>query len=110
MAVGQDPNDALGIVISYSVSVSLNCGAIGGELLADLPFKLVHPSPGVLSYNHNRDVIKKWRVGSIQMDRQIPELMHELVFYNFPSERQEWYMLKKTSKKYSSDDYVAAFA
>jgi len=41
---GQNPNDALGIVISYSVRVALNCGAIGGELVADLPFKLAHPS------------------------------------------------------------------
>jgi len=45
MSQGQNPNDALGIVISYSVRVALNCGAIGGELVADLPFKLVHPSP-----------------------------------------------------------------
>ncbi|KAF2368461.1 Arrestin-like N-terminal [Trinorchestia longiramus] len=45
VAVGQNPNDALGIVISYSVRVMLNCGALGGELVADLPFKLVHPSP-----------------------------------------------------------------
>merc|ERR1712058_121883 len=44
---GQNPNDALGIVISYSVRVALNCGAIGGELVADLPFKLVHPSPAI---------------------------------------------------------------
>jgi len=41
---GQNPNDALGIVISYSVRVALNCGAIGGELVADLPFKIAHPS------------------------------------------------------------------
>ncbi|KAA0186886.1 hypothetical protein HAZT_HAZT009211 [Hyalella azteca] len=46
VAVGQNPNDALGIVISYSLRVVLNCGALGGELVADLPFKLVHPSPG----------------------------------------------------------------
>lgn len=51
VAVGQNPNDALGIVISYSVRVSLNCGALGGELVADLPFKLVHPSPGERSFN-----------------------------------------------------------
>jgi len=44
VAVGQNPNDALGIVISYSMRVTLNCGAIGGELVADLPFKLAHPS------------------------------------------------------------------
>jgi len=42
---GQNPNDVLGIVISYSARVALNCGAMGGELVADLPFKLVHPSP-----------------------------------------------------------------
>ena len=46
VSAGQNPNDALGIVISYSVRVALNCGALGGELVADLPFKLVHPSPG----------------------------------------------------------------
>jgi len=45
MSAGQSPNDALGIVISYSVRVALNCGAIGGELVADLPFKIVHPEP-----------------------------------------------------------------
>lgn len=45
MSQGQSPNDALGIVISYSVRVALSCGAIGGELVADLPFKIVHPSP-----------------------------------------------------------------
>merc|ERR1711970_1604010 len=45
MSQGQNPNDVLGIVISYSARVALNCGAMGGELVADLPFKLVHPSP-----------------------------------------------------------------
>ncbi|XP_071523345.1 arrestin homolog [Panulirus ornatus] len=38
-------NDALGILVSYSLRVKLNCGAIGGELTADLPFKLMHPRP-----------------------------------------------------------------
>jgi len=45
LSQGQNPNDALGIVISYSCKVSLNCGAIGGNLVADLPFKMVHPAP-----------------------------------------------------------------
>ncbi|XP_037792611.1 arrestin homolog [Penaeus monodon] len=40
---GKNPNDALGIIVSYSVRVRLNCGALGGELMADLPFKLTHP-------------------------------------------------------------------
>lgn len=37
---------ALGFVISYSLRVKLNLGTLGGELQADLPFKLVHPGPG----------------------------------------------------------------
>jgi len=47
MSQGQNPNDVLGIAISYSARVALNCGAMGGELVADLPFKLVHPSPAI---------------------------------------------------------------
>jgi len=38
-------SDALGVVISYSMRIRLNCGALGGELMADLPFKLLHPAP-----------------------------------------------------------------
>ncbi|XP_071546571.1 uncharacterized protein [Panulirus ornatus] len=45
MKEGTNPNDALGIVVSYSVRVRINCGALGGELVADLPFKLMHPAP-----------------------------------------------------------------
>nr|XP_027230921.1 arrestin, lateral eye-like [Penaeus vannamei] len=43
VGTGKDPNDALGIIVSYSFRVRLNCGALGGELVADLPFKLMHP-------------------------------------------------------------------
>lgn len=45
VAAGKNPNDALGIIVSYSLRVKLNCGAIAGELTADLPFKLMHPDP-----------------------------------------------------------------
>ncbi|XP_063596180.1 arrestin homolog [Penaeus indicus] len=45
VAAGKNINDALGVIVSYSVRVKLNCGAIGGELTADLPFKLMHPDP-----------------------------------------------------------------
>lgn len=44
-AEGNQLNDALGIVVSYSLRVKLNCGAIAGDLIADVPFKLVHPDP-----------------------------------------------------------------
>ncbi|KAB7500467.1 Arrestin-like protein [Armadillidium nasatum] len=50
LGVGKNPNDALGIVVSYSVRVRLNCGAIGGELIADLPFKLMHPAPAGITF------------------------------------------------------------
>ena len=36
----------MGIVISYSIRVKLNCGTLGGELVTDVPFKLMHPAPG----------------------------------------------------------------
>ncbi|XP_074603621.1 arrestin, lateral eye-like [Brevipalpus obovatus] len=40
------PNaDAIGIVISYVVRVRLYLGAIGGDLTADVPFKLALPDP-----------------------------------------------------------------
>lgn len=45
VAAGKNVNDALGVIVSYSVRVKLNCGAIGGDLTADLPFKLMHPDP-----------------------------------------------------------------
>jgi len=43
---GKAPNEAMGIVISYSVRVKLNCGTLGGELVTDVPFKLLHPAVG----------------------------------------------------------------
>lgn len=46
VAEGKTHSDAMGIVISYSVRVKLNCGTLGGELVTDVPFKLMHPAPG----------------------------------------------------------------
>ncbi|XP_065338969.1 arrestin homolog [Cloeon dipterum] len=43
---GRAPSEAMGIVVSYSVRVKLNCGTLGGELVTDVPFKLLHPAPG----------------------------------------------------------------
>lgn len=45
---GKCPIDAIGIVISYSIRVKLNCGTLGGELVTDVPFKLLHPGPGAI--------------------------------------------------------------
>lgn len=38
-----DVRDAFGIVVSYSVKVKLYLGALGGEVVAELPFILMHP-------------------------------------------------------------------
>ncbi|KAG8229173.1 hypothetical protein J437_LFUL009890 [Ladona fulva] len=46
VAEGMAPSEAMGFVISYSVRVKLNCGALGGDLQTDVPFKLLHPAPG----------------------------------------------------------------
>jgi hypothetical protein len=43
---GLSPAEAIGITVSYTVRVKLNCGALGGELVTDVPFKLLHPAPG----------------------------------------------------------------
>ncbi|XP_026726604.1 arrestin homolog isoform X1 [Trichoplusia ni] len=41
-----DQRDAFGIVVSYSAKVKLYLGAISGELVAELPFILMHPKEG----------------------------------------------------------------
>jgi len=46
VAAGKNANDAGGIIVSYSMRVKASCGAMGGDLVADLPFKVMHPVPG----------------------------------------------------------------
>lgn len=45
-AEGKTSAESMGIVISYSLRVKLNCGTLGGELQTDVPFKLMNPAPG----------------------------------------------------------------
>merc|ERR1712223_276721 len=40
-----DTNDLLGVIVYYSVKVTLVLSGMGGELVVDLPFKLNHPKP-----------------------------------------------------------------
>ena len=47
-----DPNDLLGVIVSYSVKVTLRLSGMGGELEVDLPFKLNHPKPGNYTVIH----------------------------------------------------------
>lgn len=46
-AEGKTCSESMGIVISYSLRVKLNCGTLGGELQTDVPFKLLNPAPGL---------------------------------------------------------------
>lgn len=57
---GKCPIDAIGIVISYSLRVKLNCGTLGGELVTDVPFKLLHPAPGTME-KERAQAIKKMK-------------------------------------------------
>merc|ERR1712137_1083757 len=38
-------SDSTGFVISYVARVKLNLGSMGGDLVADVPFKMMHPPP-----------------------------------------------------------------
>ncbi|XP_026468994.1 LOW QUALITY PROTEIN: arrestin homolog [Ctenocephalides felis] len=40
-----EDRDAFGIIVSYTVKVKLFMGALAGELVAELPFTLMHPQP-----------------------------------------------------------------
>ncbi|KAF6204968.1 hypothetical protein GE061_019135 [Apolygus lucorum] len=66
VAEGKCPAEALGIVISYSLRVKINCGTLGGELVTDVPFKLLHPAPGTMD-NEKSKALKKTK--SIERSR-----------------------------------------
>lgn len=55
---GKCPAEAIGIVISYSLRVKLNCGTLGGELVTDVPLKLLHPAPGTIEQEKARALKK----------------------------------------------------
>jgi len=57
---GKCPVEAIGIVISYSLRVKLNCGTLGGELGTDVPLKLLHPAPGALEKS-KKEALKKMK-------------------------------------------------
>lgn len=91
--------DAIGIVISYVVRARLYLGAIGGDLTADVPFKLALPDPAIVSDSKNLAEDKKdGKDGSIatQTDRRrtmkkqmTREMSTDLIFEDFARRRQE---------------------
>lgn len=60
VAEGKCPAEAIGIVVSYSVRVKLNCGTLGGELVTDVPFKLLHPAEGKVKMTVN-NTKQRWK-------------------------------------------------
>ncbi|KAI5636055.1 hypothetical protein NE865_11256 [Phthorimaea operculella] len=46
LLLDSEQRDAFGIVVSYSAKVKLYLGALNGELVAELPFILMHPKDG----------------------------------------------------------------
>lgn len=77
---GKCPIDAIGIVISYSLRVKLNCGTLGGELVTDVPFKLLHPAPGTVE-KERAIALKKTK--SIERGRYENDDDDNIVFEDF---------------------------
>uniref|UniRef100_U5EVU4 Phosrestin-1 n=3 Tax=Nematocera TaxID=7148 RepID=U5EVU4_9DIPT len=69
---GKCPSDAMGIVISYSVRVKLSAGTLGGELVTDVPFKLLNPAPGT---------VEKERVNAMKKMKSIERHRYENSHY-----------------------------
>ncbi|XP_046391245.1 arrestin homolog [Ischnura elegans] len=88
---GKTPSDNMGIVVSYSIRVVLNCGTLGGELQTDVPFKLLNPAPGTMD-NVKANAMKK----SKSIERSRYENAHynnddddNIVFEDFARLREE---------------------
>uniref|UniRef100_A0A6B2E7J4 Phosrestin-1 n=1 Tax=Phlebotomus kandelakii TaxID=1109342 RepID=A0A6B2E7J4_9DIPT len=69
---GKCPSDAMGIVISYSIRVKLSAGTLGGELVTDVPFKLLNPAPGT---------VEKERVNAMKKMKSIERHRYENSHY-----------------------------
>ncbi|XP_059613669.1 arrestin homolog [Phlebotomus argentipes] len=69
---GKSPSDAMGIVISYSLRVKVSAGSLGGELVTDVPFKLLNPAPGT---------IEKERVNAMKKMKSIERHRYENSHY-----------------------------
>ncbi|XP_043202034.1 arrestin homolog [Amphibalanus amphitrite] len=65
-----DQRDVFGIVVSYSAKVKLFLGALGGELVAELPFVLMHPKPSAqrpLQHVASTEQLETFRSDSIDL-------------------------------------------
>lgn len=69
---GKTTAESMGIVISYSLRVKLNCGTLGGELQTDVPFKLMNPAPGT---------VERERVNAMKKMKSIERHRYENTHY-----------------------------
>ncbi|KAK4885116.1 hypothetical protein RN001_001387 [Aquatica leii] len=65
---GKCAAEAIGIIISYSLRVKLNCGTLGGELVTDVPLKLLHPAPGTIESEKAKSLHKLKSIDKIHRD------------------------------------------
>lgn len=82
---GQSPTDGVGIIISYSLRVKLNCGTLGGELVTDVPFKLLHPAPGTVEHGKEQAFKKSRSIerSHYENSRYVSEEEDNIVFEDF---------------------------
>ncbi|RWS02439.1 arrestin: lateral eye-like protein, partial [Dinothrombium tinctorium] len=83
--------DAIGIVISYVVRVRLYLGAIGGDLSADVPFKLANPVEQQAKEKSAPDNKESEKMdGDKRLKKQLTrEMSTDLIFEDFARRRQE---------------------
>lgn len=74
-------SDNLGIIISYMIRVKLALGAIGGDVVADVPFKLASPSP-----EKEREVREMQKKSKKNLTR---EMSADLVFEDFARRNED---------------------
>ncbi|KAL0266354.1 UNVERIFIED_CONTAM: hypothetical protein PYX00_008924 [Menopon gallinae] len=87
---GSHVSEALGIVVSYSVRVKINCGTLGGELVTDVPFKLMHPQPGSLDEEKVKTLRKVKSIERSQYENsRYVEGEEDIVFEDFARLRME---------------------
>ncbi|KAI1298715.1 Arrestin, lateral eye [Halotydeus destructor] len=85
-------SDAIGIIISYVLRVRLYMGAIGGDLTADVPFKMVNLEPGADPAGDNKVLAEKQQVAVQQrrLRKQFTrEMSADLIFEDFARRRQQ---------------------
>ncbi|XP_055382591.1 phosrestin-1 [Condylostylus longicornis] len=93
---GKTTADAIGIVISYSLRIKLNCGTLGGEIQTDVPFKLMNPAPGTIEKKRSNALKKMKSIEQHRSDRNYyGDDDDNIVFEDFAKMRMQNVMMEK---------------